>query len=182
MGVGAFFLVAAAAVLLLWNWQISRSAARGEATVGAIQSLLPPVVRAVPEERRDNSMPVLSVDGTDFVGLLEIPRYDSSFAVCNEGDNTHCYPRRIRGSIYNGTLTVGASTQKGQFDFYRELSVGDSVYYTDMEGYRYEFSITSMDYEKRVDQESLSAKEASLILVIQNIYSFESLVVYCNLA
>jgi hypothetical protein len=77
-------------------------------------------------------------------------------------------------------MQIGATTQKGQYDFYRELSVGDEVYYTDAEGNRYAFKITSLCYEKHVDQATLQQNEAPLKLFIKNIYSFEYLIVFCS--
>ena len=77
-------------------------------------------------------------------------------------------------------MQIGATTQKGQYDFYRELSVGDQVIYTDVEGNRYTFSITSLRYEKHADQAALQREEAPLTLFVKNIYSFEYLIVSCN--
>ena len=79
-------------------------------------------------------------------------------------------------------MQIGATTQKGQYDFYRELSVGDTVIYTDVEGNRYTFTITSLCYEKHVDQAALQQKESALTLFVKNIYSFEYLIVFCDVA
>ncbi|MBQ4121720.1 MAG: hypothetical protein IJD35_06885 [Clostridia bacterium] len=77
-------------------------------------------------------------------------------------------------------MQIGATTQKGQYDFYRELSVGDTVIYTDMEGNRYTFTITSLRYEKHADQAALQHEDAPLKLFVKNIYSFEYLIVFCD--
>jgi hypothetical protein len=77
-------------------------------------------------------------------------------------------------------MQIGATTQKGQYDFYRELSVGDAVRYIDVEGNRYTFTITSLRYEKHADQTALQQKEAPLTLFVKNIYSFEYLIVFCD--
>ena len=77
-------------------------------------------------------------------------------------------------------MQIGATTQKGQFDFYRELSVGDTVVYTDVEGNRYTYVITSLRYEKHVDQAALQQKKTPLTLFIKNVYSFEYLIVFCD--
>ena len=127
-------------------------------------------------------MSVLSVDGIDFAGLLEIPRYESVLPVCADWGKTSQYPCRFAGSIYDGTIQIGATTQKGQYDFHRELSVGDTIHYTDVEGNRYTFTITSLCSEKHADQATLQQKEAALTLFIKNIYSFEYLIAFCDVA
>ena len=125
-------------------------------------------------------MSVLSVDGTDFVGIVEFPHYESALPVCADWGGISKFPCRFSGSIYNGTMQIGATTQKGQYDFYRELSVGDTVSYIDVEGNRYTFTITSLRYEKHADQAALQHEDAPLKLFVKNIYSFEYLIIFCD--
>ena len=178
--VGAFLLIGAIVVLALWRWNISNSEKQAQYYVSTLRELIPEPQNAALEQRRDNAMSVLSVDGTDFVGIIEIPRYESELPVCADWGKTSKYPCRFGGSIYDGTMQIGATTQKAQYDFYRELSVGDTVIYTDMEGNRYTFTVASLCYEKHVDQSALRQKEVPLTLFVKNIYSFEYLIVFCD--
>lgn len=180
--VGACLLVGAIVILALWRWNINNSEKQVLSYVNTLQALIPEPQNAVPEERRDNTMSVLSVDGTDFVGIVELPRYASTLPVCADWGKTSKYPCRFSGSIYDGTMQIGATTQKGQYDFYRELSVGDTIIYTDAEGNRYTYAITSLRYEKHADQAALQHEEAALTLFIKNIYSFEYLIVFCDVS
>ena len=180
--VGVCLIIAAAVTLALWRWNIHNSEKQVQYYVNTLRSLIPEPQVAVPEERRNNTMSVLSVDGIDFVGLLELPRYESVLPVCADWGKTSRYPCHFTGSIYDGTMQLGATTQKGQYDFYRELSVGDTIHYTDVEGNRYTFTITSLCSEKHADQAALQRKEAALTLFIKNIYSFEYLVAFCDVA
>ena len=180
--VGVCLIIAAAVTLALWRWNIHNSEKQVQYYVNTLRSLIPEPQAAVPEERRDNTMSVLSVDGIDFAGLLELPRYESVLPVCADWGKTSQYPCRFAGSIYDGTIQIGATTQKGQYDFHRELSVGDTIHYTDVEGNRYTFTITSLCSEKHADQATLQQKEAALTLFIKNIYSFEYLIAFCDVA
>ena len=178
--VGAGLLVGAIATLALWRWGISNSAKQAESYVKTLQTLIPEPQDAVLEERRDNTMSVLSVDGKDFVGIIEMPHYASALPVAAEWGKSSEYPCRLSGSVYNGTMQIGATTQKGQYEFYRQLSIGDTVVYTDMEGNRYTYEVTSLRYENHADPSALQREEATLTLFIKNIYSFEYLIVFCN--
>ena len=178
--VGACLLIGAIVILALWRWNINNSEKRAQYYVDTLRALIPEPQNAALEERRDNTMSVLSVDGTDFVGIVELPHYASALPVCTDWGKTSKYPCRFSGSIYDGTMQIGATTQKGQYDFYREFSVGDTVIYTDVEGNKYTFTITSLRYEKHADQAALQQEEAPLTLFIKNIYSFEYLIVFCN--
>ena len=179
---GACLLAGAIGILAFWRWNISHSEKQAQYYVDTLCTLIPEPQDVVPEERRDNTMSVLSVDGTDFVGLIELPRYESVLPVGADWGESSKYPSRFGGSVYDGSLQIGATTQNGQYDFYRELSVGDTVIYTDVEGNRYTFEITSMRSEKHADQATLGQKEASLTLFIKNIYSFEYLIVFCDVS
>ena len=178
--VGICLLVGAIVILVLWRWNIHNSEKQAQYYVNELQALIPEPQNAALEERRDNTMAVLSVDGTDFLGIVALPRYKSTLPVCADWGEISKYPCRFSGSIYNGTMQIGATTQKGQYDFYRELSVGDTVSYIDVEGNRYTFTITSLRYENHADQTALQYEEAPLTLFIKNIYSVEYLIVFCD--
>ena len=177
---GALMLVSALAILLYWRWNISYSQKQTAIYVDTLRQLMPQPQNAVPEERRDNTMAALSVDGLDFVGILELPRYGSILPVCGNWGRAFQYPCRFGGSIYDGSLQIGATTQAGQYSFYRELSVGDAVIFTDVEGNRYTFRVSAMRYERHIDQTALQRHEAALTLFVKNIYSFEYLVIFCE--
>lgn len=178
--IGAGLLVGAVIMLALWRWNIHSSGERAQYYVDTLRTLIPEPENAVPEERRDNTMSVISVDGTDFVGIVELPHYASVLPVCADWEKASQYPCRFNGSIYDGTMQIGATTQKGQYDFYRELSVGDRVVFTDVEGNRYTFAITGLRYEEHADQAAFRQEDVPLTLFIKNIYSFEYLIVFCD--
>lgn len=177
---GSCLLVAAFFLPFLWQWGARSSEAKMEAYVNTIRMLIPEPQSAVPESRRDNAMPILSVHGTDFVGILEIPRYGSVLPVGANWGKVSNHPCRLYGSVYDRTLQIGGTSQKGQYDFYREISAGDAVYFTDMEGNRYAYAVTDIRYEKHADQTALQRKDAALTLFIKNIYAFEYIVIFCN--
>lgn len=179
---GIAFIVSAA--LLMFSWQKNMRSAQqaAEACVQVIRASIPQPHGAVPEERRNNTMAVLSVNGTDFVGLLEMPRYGSVLPVAADWKRPDEYPCRFSGSVYDGSLQVGLTSQKGQYDFYREICVGDSLFFTDMEGNRYAYTITDLRYEKHADQATLQRKDAAFTLFVKNIHALEYLIIFCDIA
>ena len=79
-------------------------------------------------------------------------------------------------------MQIGATSQKGQYDFYREISVGDTVIFTDAEGNRYTYTVTNLQYESHADQIALNREESALTLFIKNVYAFEYLIVFCDIS
>ena len=180
MIVGICLLAIGGIGLIAWQWGIQDSQEKMAGYVHTIRELIPEPQGAVPEERRDNTMSVLSIGGTNFVGILEMPKYDSAVPVCGTWGQVNKYPSCLGGSVYDRTIQIGATSQKGQYDFYREISVGDSVYFTDMEGNRFAYVVSDIRYEAHADQETLKKEDAALTLFIKNIYAFEYMILYCN--
>lgn len=180
--IGISLLVVATVLAVVWQWRIHAAQRQAEAAVKTIREAIPTPQGAVPEERRDNTMVALSVSGTDYVGLLEMPRYDSVLPVGAEWGNSAKHPCRFSGSVYDRTLQIGTTSQKGQYDFYREISVGDAVYFTDMEGNRYAYTVTNLQYTKHADKAALNRDKAALTVFVKNSYAFEYLIISCRVA
>lgn len=178
--IGSCLIITSIVLLCVWKCNIYVSEQKANEYVSTIQELIPKTQGAIPEERRDNAMATLSIDETDFVGLLELPQHDSVLPVGAEWGNSSKYPCCFSGSVYDRTMQIGATSQKGQYDFYRNISVGDNVFFTDMEGNRYSYAVKDIRYEKSVNQSTLQYKETSLTLFIKNVYAFEYIIIYCD--
>ena len=177
---GALMMAAALVTLLFWQWNIHASAKASGEYVQTLRSLIPEPQGAVPEPRQDNAMAVLSLSGRDFVGILEMPGFDSALPVGADWGSSSRYPCRFSGSVYDRSIRIGATSQPGQYDFFREISVGDSLYFTDMTGNRYSYTVTDIRYTKHADPETFDSRKADLILFIRNVYAFEYIQICCS--
>ena len=177
---GICLFLGSIAVLLAWQINIHNAQEKAERYLGVIQKAIPNPQGGVLEERRDNTMATMCIDGVDFVGVLEFPAYDSVLPVLANWGESPSLPCRFSGSVYDGSLKIGGSGQKGQLDFYQEISVGDRFFFTDMEGNRYSYEVENINYEKHADQTAFAREEGDLVLFVKNFYSFEYLVIFCN--
>ena len=89
---GIILLDGANLSLAFGRWNIKKTKKKAEGYVRTLTALIPQPQDAVLEERRDNTMSVLSVDGTDFVGIVELPRYEFVLPVCADWGKTSKYP------------------------------------------------------------------------------------------
>ncbi len=175
-------LMLASAMLLMVVWQISLHVTTEKARrdTETILQLIPEPQSAVPESRSNNTMASLAVDGTDYIGLLSFPMFDSILPVRAEWNKGLPAPCWYDGSVYDGSLIIGTSNQKGQYTFCQEINVRDVLYFTDMTGNRYTYEVTDVRYREHADDQILRNTEADLTLFIKNMYALEYVILYCN--
>ena len=179
--VGASILVAAITVLVVWQCSISINAKKSQKYLETLGLIMPETKGAALEERADNTMSVLSVDDKDFIGIIEMPRFSSKLPVGASWGESSKHPCLFGGSLYDRTIKIGATTQKGQYSFCREISVGDTLIFTDVQGNRYTYAIADLRYRQHADNETLNQIPADLVLFVKNIYDFEYLIISCNI-
>lgn len=153
-------LLAAAGALTLWNLNESNAAARSDAAVvAALQQHIPeptrptepsaPVQESLPDYVLDPEMemPVVQVDGCDYVGLLSIPTLGLELPVMSAWDypSLRVAPCRYTGSAYTDDLVIAAHNYASHFGRLRELSPGDSLSFTDMDGNVFDYAVEELE-------------------------------------
>ncbi|MBQ2729623.1 MAG: hypothetical protein IJF69_02490 [Clostridia bacterium] len=148
-----------------------------------MKDLMPECYDCVPDGRVDLSMASLEIDGENFCAIIEIPQYKKVLPVRSEWSKGEVskYPCRYLGSIYDASLIIGGSDNEGQFDFMKNITIGDEVFITDVEGQRYSYTVCDIGKTDDVSTEKLTELEADLLLFARNSYSFDYTVVYCKL-
>lgn len=177
-------VLVATAIVLVAASLISQSVNRKEAEklANTISSLIPQVNDGAPDGRHQTVMPALEIEGNDFCALLEAPGYNVKLPVCNNWHkgNINKFPHRFLGSMYDGSLVIGGSDNKGQMDFITVISNGDKVCITDVNGIRYTYQVSAVEKTKDVSSENLSGK-SDLTLFARNSFGFDYTVVRCNI-
>lgn len=178
--VGSVLILLSMAVLILWQCEIKRNAAAIPEYVQALEELVPEVRSAVTEPRINNAMPALHVQGNNFVAILELPSSNAAFPVGAAWDGRAAYPCLYSGSVYDGSLIIGTSNQRGQFEFVKEIAVGSAVYVTDMTGNRFSYRVADIQYSGHADYQTLLSETDDLTIFVKNIYAFEYIILRCR--
>lgn len=180
---GILLVLAAVALLIATRVAIPKNQSNAKSIVSRLTELMPERVDGYPDGKGDKVMPCIELDGTDFVGIIEIPLYDAALPLCNvwEGADVDKYPHRYTGSLYDNSLVLGGSDNEGQFDFMKLISNGDSVYVTDMTGVRYSFSVCDIEKTDDVSYNNLLNQDCDLTFFARNTYGFDYTVVKCKL-
>ena len=173
-------LVLCALLLLIWG-QIT--AKRNDESAREYADMLISMT-ASPEsallgDRSDARMPALSVDGTDFVGLLAFEGEERPLPVCGDLENRNKLPCVYGGNLYDGSLIVDGIGREGQLPVGEEYSVGQKVTFTDMTGDRFSFEITEI-LVREDPEEYLDACKSDFTVIVRNPYGKECRIVFCT--
>ncbi|MBP3299896.1 MAG: hypothetical protein J6M34_00125 [Clostridia bacterium] len=185
-----FLIFGVLLILLSALWMVGSTLAQDRAAqergeiLEQMRLLMPAPRKGAPDGRSDVSLPRLSLEGDDFVGILEVPRFETDLPVCAtwDADAVVDFPRCYWGNPYDGSLMIGGSDGRGQFDFMNEITEGDSVFFTDVTGLRFYYRVSEIRLADGVSFEALSVLDADLIFFARNTYSLDYTVVCCTLA
>jgi sortase A len=173
--VGLCLLLAAAALWLYGRWDAARADAAVAQAAQQMQAVLLPgserleppeeggseaepdqvpegsEVEAEPEppdylSDPEMEMPVVRLDGRDYIGQLDIPELGLSLPVLSQwsDSNLKIAPCRYQGSAYLENLILAAHNYKSHFGRLWTLQVGSQVTFTDMDGNVFRYEVTQM--------------------------------------
>ena len=180
--VGALLILSAVGLLIFSRISIKSAQSNAKEIVSELYSLMPETEDSAPDGRYNLTMPMLEIDGENFVGIIKVPQYSKTLPIYGNWDASRVnkYPCRYMGSMYDGTLIIGGSANEGQFDFVKTISNGDSVYITDTTGTRYKYTVFDINRTKDVSTDNLTSANAQLVLFARNTYSFDYTVICCK--
>lgn len=92
-------------------------------------------------------MPETEIDGTKYIGTLEIPKIALDLPVISEWSypNLKIAPCRYFGSAYLDNMVIAAHNYKSHFREIENLSAGDEVVFTDIDGNRFFYSVAAAE-------------------------------------
>ena len=95
----------------------------------------------------DPQIPVVMLDGYEYVGYVEIPTLGLKLPVMSEWDYTRLKvaPCRQFGSSRTDDLVIAAHNYENHFGRLKELSEGDTIIFTDMEGVVNTYSVKKIE-------------------------------------
>lgn len=143
-------LILAALSLFLWN---QKEAAQAGA---AVEEVLPQVVEEIEAVIADETvipdpyspeMTQVEIDGYAYIGYISIPALELELPVMSEWDYTRLKiaPCRYHGSTKTDDLVIAAHNYTRHFGGIKNLSVGDAVYFTDMDGVVSVYEVVEID-------------------------------------
>ena len=142
IAVGAALILSALLLLLYNRYEDAHAGQEAESLLASVEEAISAQTMDVPTAAApsptplDPEMPVVMLDGYEYVGYVEIPALGLKLQVMSEWDYTRLRvaPCRQFGSSRTDDLVIAAHNYENHFGRLKELSKGDTVIFTDMEG------------------------------------------------
>ena len=144
-------LIAAALFLTGYNLFDQMRAQRSAAQAAAqLAERLPQTTKTdVPDYllTPEMEMPVETIDGVDYVGVLRIPALALELPVINQWSYPllKIAPCRYSGSAYQNNLVLCAHNYASHFGNLKNLHIGDAVTFTDMDGNLFTYQVAELE-------------------------------------
>lgn len=123
---------------------------------------------AIPEYMLDSDreMPVQTINGRDYIGVLSIPSLELELPVLSQWDydGLKVAPCRYSGSLYQNNLIICAHNYASHFGKLKELQPGDIVLFTDMDEHVVTFQMVERETLNPMDAEGMEAGDWDLTL------------------
>ena len=125
-------------------------------TLSSRQSELPPLSSGEALEEAfvpdyvlnpEMAMPEETIDGRNYIGVLDIPALGLSFPIISEWsyDALQIGPCRYSGSAYLDNLVIAGHNYRSHFVSLPQLQPGDTVTFTDMDGNVFSYEVSSLE-------------------------------------
>ena len=170
--------------VIVFQAVMKNSSAKSQKVAQKLSALLPERTPGLVDDYRDTAMPVVGIDGVDYVALLEIPAFGVKAPVEDawEGKMLTTAVGRFWGSAYDRSLVIGGPDYPGMFDFCDDIETGTGITVTDMTGAQYTYTVSKIDRAKHAETQWLRSADCDLTLFCHDVYSMEYIAVRCVLA
>ena len=105
--------------------------------------------QVIPDYQLDPQMemPVTTIDGADYIGVLEIPALELRLPVAGTWsyEALAAAPCRYAGSVYLDDLVILAHNYRGFFRDLKLLHAGDAVRFTDADGNVFSYAVSDFE-------------------------------------
>lgn len=169
-------LIAAALCLTIYNiWDEQRADKASENALKGVESHLSDKiindidsVLNIPEYvlNPDMEMPIISVDGNDYIGILSIPSIDIELPVMSDWSykKLKIAPCRYAGSVYKNNIVIAAHNYNRHFGKIQELQIGSLVSFKDSNGNMFDYKVVEMEILQPTAVEEMKTGDWDLTL------------------
>lgn len=176
-------LIVSALFLLLYNRSEDKKAGRASGEiVTELKNDLSAKDEGIMKEEEFGEMPVVTVGGYNYIGYLTIPALNLELPVMAEWDYDRLMiaPCRQSGSVQDHDLVIAGHNFVSHFGKLSNLSVGDMILFTNMNGNTVEYSVGAIELLRSDQGEEMLHSEWDLTLYTCNYSGRERITIRAN--
>lgn len=179
---GASLIFISFALMIAFQIHMHISSVESQEVIVKMEGLLPDRSTGIPEIYPNPNMPVLEINGVDYIAMLEIPSLNIILPVADKWNRDQLFkaPARFYGSSYDHTLVIGGGDYSHQFSFCDKIDNGTVITVTDMTGTQFSYTVTRVDRSQNAESRWLINSDYDLTLFCRDIYAMEYVAVRCN--
>lgn len=127
-------------------------------------------------------MPHVEIDGEYYIGTVSIPAIDLELPIIKEwsDEKSKIAPCRYMGSVYSDDLIIAAHNYRSHFGGIGNLSSGDEVTVTDIDGNVFTYHVVDMEIIDGADPDSMEAGNWNLTLFTCTLNGSTRITVRCE--
>ena len=134
------------------------------------------------EEMLSPELPVVMLDGYDYIGVISIPAIDIKLPVMSDWSypKLKISPCREFGSSRTDDLVIAAHNYESHFGKLGSVSVGDNVIFTDMDGVENHYIVQNTDILQPTDVDAVEHSGYDLVLYTCTYGGKTRITVFCD--
>ena len=163
---GVVLLLAALGLYGYNRWEDAQAGAEAQTVVQDLQEKVVEQTQsaasapAIDTSSLDPELPVVELDGYEYVGTVSIPAIGIDLPVMSEWSyaGLKIAPGRYSGSTYADNMVVCAHNYAKHFSPIKWLAEGAQVYFTDMDGMRWSYEVSYVENLQPTQIEKMTEK------------------------
>ena len=180
LGVG--LLLAAGGLYAYNRYEDAHAGAEAQTVVADLQQKVETPEPAAESGPLDPELPVVEVDGNEYVGEISIPAIGIDLPVMSEWSypKLKISPCRQFGSSRTDDLVIAAHNYESHFGKIGTLALGDEVRFTDMDGIENHYTVSAIEVHDPTDVEAVEHSGHDLVLYTCTYGGKTRIVVFCD--
>ena len=181
IAIGLTLIFCAAALLIYNNYESSRAKAQADVLMGSIVEEIN-ANQTADIDPFDKEMKVVDIDGYGYIGYISVPDLKINLPVMSELDQGRLKiaPCRYYGSSKTDNLVIAAHNYRSHFGYLGKLEIGSAISFTDMEGEKKSYIVTSVEILPPSDSDKVKDTGDDLILYTCTYRGVSRIVVRCS--
>ena len=129
-------------------------------------------------QHSDTAMPTVEIGGASYIGRLSLP--DAVLPILAGWNDLTTAPGRFSGSVSDKNLVIAGHNYRAHFGSLTQLSFGDAVSFTGVDGHRHRYQVTGIDVIAGTDRDGILAGDWHLTMFTCTFSGTHRLAVRCR--